>query len=302
MGHTGPYYRGRVPVAAYTIFSRHRDCLSFTSKEHLVIEEEIVISVVLPCFNELRHGYLPKIVANVLAQDGEKELIAVVSPSQDGTLEYLAQVPQVRVIEAAGRNRAQRLNIGITASRGETILLHHPATLLPPEKALYLIEEALQDPQIMWGGFRHQFDWEHWLLRYTSWYSTEVRPSWSRILYLDHCIFVRRSLLDTINGVPDMDIFEDTVLSQHLRRYGAPVIVPGTVVTSARRFRSRGVYHQAVLNQTLKIMYHLGLDPQWMNRLYEQKTQINVTYTATETAAETAAETATEATPDDVSS
>jgi len=25
-------------------------------------------------------------------------------------------------------------------------------------------------------------------------------------------------------------------------------------------------------------MYHLKLDPQWMNRLYEQQVQINVTY------------------------
>ncbi|MBE7385265.1 MAG: glycosyltransferase [Leptolyngbya sp. SIO1E4] len=237
-----------------------------------------MISVVLPCLNELRHGYLPKIVENLLAQRGEKEIIAVVSPSQDGTLEVLTQVPQIQIIESAAQNRAQRLSIGIEASQGEAVLLHHPATLLPPEKALTLVDKALRDPLTMWGGFRHQFDWDHWLLRYTSWYSTTVRPRSARILYLDHCIFARRSLLLEIGGVPDMDIFEDTVLSQRLGRYGAPVMLPGTVITSARRFQSRGVYRQAVLNQTLKVMYHLGIDPKWMNRLYEQRVQINVAY------------------------
>ncbi|MEO0986688.1 MAG: glycosyltransferase [Cyanobacteria bacterium J06639_14] len=246
-----------------------------------------MISVVLPCLNELRHGYLPQIVENLLDQHGERELIAIISPSQDSTFELLSQVPQFQIIESTAENRAQRLNIGIAASQGETVLLHHPATLLPPNNALIFIQEALQDPQVMWGGFRHQFDWDHWLLRFTSWYSTAVRPRWGQILYLDHCIFARRSLLTKIGGVPDMDIFEDTVLSQQLRRYSKPVILPHEVITSARRFRDRGVYQQALLNQMLKLMYHTGIDPQLMNRLYEQNTQINVTYSRAEEESET---------------
>lgn len=237
-----------------------------------------MISIVLPCFNELRHGYLPQIIENLTAQQGEKELIAVVSPSTDDTLATLAQVPHIRVIESDATNRAQRLTQGIAASRGEVVLLHHPATLLPPETALLAIEAAIADPQVAWGGFRHQFDWDHRLLRFTSWYSNTVRPRWSQVLYLDHCIFARRSLLLEIGGVPDMDIFEDTALSQRLSRYGAPHLLPLAVTTSARRFRDRGVYRQAWLNQVLKLMYHLHLDPQWMNRLYERRSQINVAY------------------------
>lgn len=237
-----------------------------------------MISVVLPCLNEVRHGYLPQILANLTAQQGRKEVIAVISPSQDQTLEIVAQFPTVRRIESTAVNRAQRLNEGIAASQGDSILLHHPATLLPPEKALCLVEQKLQEPAAMWGGFRHRFDYDHWLLRFTSWYSTEVRPRWSRILYLDHCIFARRSLLEEIGGVPDMDIFEDTVLSQRLGSYSPPTILSETVLTSARRFQNRGVYHQALLNQLLKTMYHLHMDPQWLNRLYEQKSQINVAY------------------------
>jgi hypothetical protein len=238
----------------------------------------MVISVVLPCLNEIRHGYLPRIIKNLEGQTGPKELIAVVSPSQDGTLEMLARSPQFRVIEADAKNRAQRLNIGIQASRGEVVLLHHPATVLPDTQALTLIDKAFQDPLVMWSGFRHQFDLDHWLLRYTSWYSTVVRPRWGRIVYLDHCVAVRRSQLTEIGGVPDMDIFEDTLLSRRLSQFGAPVILPGTAITSARRYRNRGIYRQAVMNQTLKLMYYLKLDPRRMNRLYEQTTQINVRY------------------------
>lgn len=238
-----------------------------------------MISVVLPCVNEVRHGYLPKIIENLQGQAGEKELIAVVSPSSDATLELLRSAPQFHVIESAAQNRAQRLNVGIQASHGEMVLLHHPATLLPPQSALQQVETAFQDPAVMWSGFRHQFDLDHWLLRYTSWYSSAVRPRWGRILYLDHCVAVRRSLLKDIGGVPDLDIFEDTVLSQQLRQHGAPMMLSGRVITSARRYRHRGIYRQALLNQMLKAMYHLKLDPRWMNRLYERQVQINVTYT-----------------------
>ena len=238
----------------------------------------MVISIVLPCVNEVRHGYLPKIIENLEAQQGPKELIAVVSPCHDETLTLLKRSPQFQIIETTATNRAQRLNIGIKASQGKVILLHHPATLLPAENALTLVDKVFEDPLVMWSGFRHQFDLDHWLLRYTSWYSNTVRPRWGRILYLDHCLAVRRSLLMEIGGVPDMDIFEDTVLSQRLSRYGRPCVLPATVLTSARRYHSRGIYHQALTNQALKIMYHLKLDPSWMNRLYERKAQINVTY------------------------
>lgn len=225
----------------------------------------------------MRHGYLSRILENGVAQSGNRELIAVVSPCQDETLATLRQYPQWKVLETNARNRAQRLTAGIQASTGEVVLLHHPATLLP-RNALIQIAEVMSDPAVSWGGFHHSFDMDHWLLRFTSWYSNWVRSHYSRILYLDHCIFARRSLLQEIGGVPNMDIFEDTALSQQLGQFGAPVLIDQPIITSARRFRQRGVYRQAAINQLLKLMYHARLDPAWMNWLYEHNSQINVSY------------------------
>ncbi|MGB3668698.1 MAG: glycosyltransferase [Phormidesmis sp.] len=235
-----------------------------------------MFSVVLPCFNELRHGYLPKILENLCAQKGNKQLIVVVSPSEDNTLGVIQQFPQVEVIEADASNRAQRLNLGIAASRGDYILLHHPATLLPEKDALLQAEAVLREGAL-WGGFIHSFDLDHWLLRFTSWYSTRVR-SRQNILYLDHCIFATKQVLLEIGGVPDMDIFEDTALSMALAKKGKAAIAPGKITTSARRFSQRGLYRQALLNQLLKLMYYAKLDPRRLNWLYESKSQINVGY------------------------
>lgn len=238
-----------------------------------------LVSIVLPCLNEVRHGYLPRILDNLQHQPGPKQLIIVISPSRDATRQLIVSHPlgaAAELIETTAVNRAQRLNAGIQASQGEVVLLHHPATLLP-ENALEQVAAAANSGA-QWGGFRHSFDLDHWLLRFTSWYSTHQRPRWGQVLYLDHCIFARRSVLAAVGGVPDMDIFEDTALSQALSRWGRPRMLPGTVITSARRFRERGVYRQAALNQLLKLMYYARLNPRTMNWLYERKSQINVTY------------------------
>lgn len=243
-----------------------------------------VISVVLPCFNEIRHGYLPRILDNLALQPGKKELLVIVSPSTDGTYDVICQHPTVAdltVIKTDAANRAQRLTLGIEASRGDVVLLHHPATLLPAD-ALTQVRQLMANDTITWGGFRHSFDVDHWLLKFTSWYSTTQRPRFSHVLYLDHCIFARRDALMKIGGVPDMDIFEDTALSNALSQFGPPSLAAGTIVTSARRFTERGIYKHAVLNQLLKLMYHAKLDPKKMNWLYEGKSQINVSYNQSE--------------------
>ncbi|NJK36053.1 MAG: glycosyltransferase family 2 protein [Oscillatoriales cyanobacterium SM2_2_1] len=238
-----------------------------------------MISVLLPCYREMRHGYLPAIAQNLATQDGAKEIIAVVTPSEDDTESFLQQQPQIRVIvDPTATNRAQRFNRAIAASRGEVILLHHPATLLPATTALGQIAAALTDPRVLWGGFRHRFDDDHWLLRFTSWYSNHGRGRWGRILYFDHCPFVRRDLLQKLGGVPDLDIFEDTALSDRLAYYAPPHLLPGTVTTSARRFRQRGIYRHALLNQGLKLAYRLGVRPQTLNRWYERSAPITVSH------------------------
>jgi len=241
------------------------------------------ISIILPCLNEIRHGYLDRIFANLIAQDGEKEIIAVVSPSDDGTElvldEYASRFSEVLVVRSLAQNRAQRLNDGLAVSRGEIILLHHPATLLPEFIALDLIKKSLEEnTDSVWGAFQHSFDFDHWLLQFTSWYSDRVRVKQKGIVYLDHCPFINRQLLAQIGNIPDLDIFEDTVLSDRLRKFSKPVLAQGKIITSARRFRQRGIYRHAMLNQVLKICYLLNIDPRSLNRLYEQKSSINVKY------------------------
>ena len=132
--------------------------------------------------------------------------------------------------------------------------------------------------EVTWGGLTHKFDVKHPLLKFTSWYSNMVRGRIREILYLDHCIFFKRSLLSEEAPVPEVDIFEDTLLSLKLKRISHLEILPFISLTSSIRFTHRGIFFQAIVNQLMKVGYFLNFSDKWMNRLYEGSLRLNSRY------------------------
>jgi glycosyltransferase involved in cell wall biosynthesis len=228
------------------------------------------ISVVLPTFNEVRHGLLPRILANLTPQPW-LEVLVVDGASEDGTRELIRQHPHVRLLETTRGNRAQRMNHGIREAKGEIVFLHHPRSLPDPEVFTWLQKNV---NQITWGGLTHAFDLAHPLLRFTSWYSNHVRGRLGGIYYLDHCLYFHRRLWFT-GALPEVDIFEDTLLCRELRRQAWPRRLEYTSQTSAARFRRQGVLRQSVVNQVAKLAFLAGLPPRLINRFYEAGLNFN---------------------------
>lgn len=184
--------------------------------------------------------------------------------------ERLAEVSGIEVVRGKGKTRAERLQSGIEAASGDTLLLHHPRSIVDREGLEWLRDHAKEVP---WGGFTHAFDFDHYLLRFTSWWSNRMRGTRKGILYLDHCIFFQRRLLT--RPIPPVEIFEDTELSLILRESGPPTILPFRSLTSSVRFRTNGVWRQALLNQGLKWQYYLGRSSKRMNDRYERGLRLN---------------------------
>jgi hypothetical protein len=152
------------------------------------------------------------------------------------------------------------------------VLLHHPRSVVEPDGLRYLQKNT---NTLIWGGFTHSFDMSHPLLKFTSWYSNRVRPKIGKILYLDHCIYATRVILEQTGMIKEVEIFEDTELSLGLAKYARPQILPFLSKTSAVRFQTNGIYRQAVLNQFLKLGYHLKAHHKTMNSLYEKNVVLN---------------------------
>lgn len=233
----------------------------------------IMVSIIIPTFNEMALGYFKKSIEQ-LSKIKNIEVIVVDTNSTDGTRE-LVQEFNFKLITLNTTSRAARLNEGIRQAKSELILLHHPRSLLDIEGVNYLIENQ---ETLSWGGFIHSFDKSHGLLRFTSWYSNHVRLKMRGIVYLDHCIYFKRKFLDKKTPIPEVEIFEDTLLSDLLRKNSWPELLPFKSTTSAVRFSKNGVWFQAILNQVLKICYYLNFSDKSMNKVYEKGLALNSLY------------------------
>ncbi len=233
------------------------------------------VSVILPTLNEFKRNDLVRLLPSLQACKG-LELIAVDGGSTDGTIEFLKK-NSFQVFADSSNRRADRLSLGFKKSTGDILVFHHPRSILDSEGLRYLQNLPTQS---MWGGFRHGFDREHWMLRFTSWYSNQIRPRLSQVIYLDHCLFATRDLLEKVPEpcFPAVDIFEDTLFCYRLRKFSRPQILNFKSKTSAVRFEQNGFWRQALLNQVMKLCFHLGVSALQMNRIYEKGLSLNSNY------------------------
>lgn len=229
------------------------------------------ISIIYSCLNEEAHGYVQKIALLPQTLDrAQFQFIAVDGGSQDQTTQFLNDGGWT-VLSQVSSNRAARYNKGLERADHEVVLLHHPRSLLETEGYLALT----QIEKGSWGAYTHCFDTKGFGYEFTSWYSNCVRGDLRGIFYLDHCLFVDRTLLLEVGGVPEVDIFEDTKLCEKLREVRHPQRLPAVSTTSAVRFEHNGFVKQAVLNQWLKLKYLINFDDKSMYTRYETGLDLN---------------------------
>lgn len=229
------------------------------------------LSVVIPTLNESKSKIFARVLETYRGMD-EVEVILADGGSSDETLKLASQIG-AKVIESDPKSRAERINTAVALSKASMVLINHPRSVLSPAGVRYLMQE--QD-SLTWGGFTHAFDINHPFLRFTSWYSNVVRAKLRGIVYLDHCKFARKELMDRVGSIPPVEIFEDTLLSKMLyQAAGKPRILPFVSETSAIRFTENGMLRQGLINQWMKLSFYLGRDHRRMNRVYEGKIKLN---------------------------
>lgn len=232
------------------------------------------VTVIISTFNEMGLGFLKCSLEN-LSKLKNINILCVDGGSSDGTIELIKSY-KVELHSLINSSRAQRLNLGITKASSQMIFLHHPRSIIDPASLSYIVKNL---DQLEWGALTHQFDVDSLLLRFTSWYSNNVRGRVREIFYLDHCIFFRKSFAENDDHfVKEVDIFEDTYLCEKLKTFGAPELLPFFSKTSAVRFERNGYFFQSLMNQILKICFILKVSDRMMNKVYEKGLSLNSSY------------------------
>jgi rSAM/selenodomain-associated transferase 2 len=221
------------------------------------------VSIVIPTLDEAA-GLAAHLEPLQPLREQGCEVVVVDGGSRDATVEIAR--PLADVVLSASRGRAAQLNAGARAARGDLLLFLHADTHLPPG-AVAAVRAALTGGSHEWGRFDVEIAGRHPLLRvvgrFIGW-----RSRVTGIATGDQAIFVQRRRFELAGGFPEIPLMEDVALSTALRRTTRPACLRLRVVTSGRRWETRGVLRTILLMWWLRLLFWSGRDAAALARRY----------------------------------
>lgn len=222
------------------------------------------LTIVMPVLNEAA-GIAAALQALAPLMARGAQLLVADGGSIDDTVAR-ARACGAQVITAA-RGRALQMNAGAQQATGEVLLFLHADTRLP-FNADALIGQALAAGPKVWGRFDVCIAGKPRLLRVIAAFMN-ARSRWSGIATGDQAMFMTRAAFDAVGGFPAQPLMEDIELSARLLKLSRPVCLRARVITSGRRWETRGVWTTLVLMWRLRLAYWRGAAPERLAQLYQ---------------------------------
>ncbi|MBC7993700.1 MAG: TIGR04283 family arsenosugar biosynthesis glycosyltransferase [Rhizobacter sp.] len=220
------------------------------------------LSIILPVLNEAE-GIAATLDALAPLRAAGHQLIVVDGGSHDHTV-LLSRERADEVLDGP-RGRARQMNAGAAVASGEVLLFLHADTRLPPAAGEHLAAALAHGA--VWGRFDvHIEGRSRWLPLVAS--LMNLRSRLSGIATGDQAMFVRRDVFQRLGGFADQPLMEDIELSCRLRAVRRPACLRARVVTSGRRWDSRGAWPTIVLMWRLRWRYWRGVAPDELAKAY----------------------------------
>lgn len=199
------------------------------------------VSVIVPAWNE--EPNLSACLRSIGAGQPGVEIIVSDGGSTDRTRE-IAAGHGASVVVSPVRQRAAQLDLAVQQARGDVLLFLHADTRLPDGWLAELRAVLDADAGIVGGAFCRRFDhpscWLHWTCALADWRGR----IWGCFLG-DQAMFIRSSVFWSLGGFRPLDRCEDLDLSLRMSRTGRTCMIGRPVLSSGRRFLTRGPFRQS---------------------------------------------------------
>lgn len=220
------------------------------------------VSIIIPVLNE------ENALSNLLKRlqtfdDVDHEVIVVDGGSFDNSL-FIAQKNAASVI-VSKPGRAVQMNSGAEVATGDVFLFLHADTLLP-ESALSDIATSCATDNC-WGRFDVRLSSNKLVYRLIE-SLINLRSRLTSVATGDQAIFIKRKLFNEVGGFPEIVLMEDVAFSKTLKKHSAPVCLKSKVMTSSRRWETKGVVATVLLMWKLRLYYFLGVAPERLRKMY----------------------------------
>ncbi|WP_332669880.1 TIGR04283 family arsenosugar biosynthesis glycosyltransferase [Aromatoleum sp.] len=221
------------------------------------------LSIVVPVLNEAEN--LPALLTRLVPLRAcGTEIIVVDGGSRDGSPALVAHAG-VTLIHS-GTGRARQMNAGAARASGDALLFLHADTALPAF-ADRVVAAALDAGTRAWGRFDVRIAGRSPLLRVVA-AMMNLRSRLTGIATGDQAMFVTRRAFDAVGGFPDLPLMEDIELSRRLKAVSRPICLPQRVLTSGRRWETRGGWRTIFLMWRLRFAWWRGVPAERLARRY----------------------------------
>lgn len=219
------------------------------------------VSVVIPTINE------ETVIVGAIEsafESGAGEVIVVDGGSNDQTIDQAKRHRASKVVHSLP-GRGTQMNAGAVIAERDFLLFLHADNRLAKESLAQLCEQA----NCTWGAYWQRVDKSRSVYRWIE-RGNAARVRYRGMAFGDQAIFVRTEAFRRAGGFADIPLMEDVEFSRRMRKIAKPVLLPGPVTISSRRWEKNGVMHQTLLNWRLQIQYAMGMDPEKIRRQYNR--------------------------------
>ena len=220
------------------------------------------LSLIIPIYNEERK--IRACLKNLSSLPAETEILFSDGGSTDKTLAIIGD--RYPVIHAP-KGRAAQMNAAAGEASGDILWFSHCDSLLPaegPSMILQAVEEGA-----VFGCFRIAFDYRGPFMKCNT-FNSNFRAKHLHIAFGDQGIFMTKALFAKCGGFPDLPLMEDYELSKRMKRANVPLtVLPATIVTSGRRYRTRHPLLTMWQMFRLRRMYDAGVDINRIAQMYK---------------------------------
>lgn len=224
-----------------------------------------MISIIIPTLNEA--GQISKVLDRIFTAKESpfiKEVIICDGGSIDSTVQIAKHFP-VKVIECPEKGRAKQMNAGAKMAVGSILYFLHADTL-PPVGFARLIAESVRG-KIEMGCFRLQFDINHWFLKANSWFT---RFNIGSFRFGDQSLFLSKTIFDNSGGFDErLIMLEDHEFINRIQKHNRFIVLPKSVITSARKYLTNGIFKTQAVYFLIYCMYKLGFSQQKLLDTYK---------------------------------